>query len=156
MKVQVKRHRKKTTIKVGNQSITMIDPAKAQDEEIARFLFPEMTEAIDRIMKPIYTEGREKWPRPGQDANGRSTGRSYSEFRYDVFVSGKGVLTARIANPAVNPRDGYAYPYSVGYQGGRGKTYWSRDFTKPFRRSKKKTLKDLTATYRRILERANG
>lgn len=156
MKTSIKKTRHKTVVIVGNQSVITVDPSRAQDEEIARFLFPAMTVALDAIMSPIYKEGRSKWPRPGQDADGRSTGRSYAEFQYGVFVSGLGVLTARIRNPAVNPRDGYEYPYSVGYQGGAGKTYWSRDFTKPFRKSKRKMLNDLMSKYRALLERADA
>lgn len=156
MSTSIKTTRNKTVIRAGSQSVITSDPSRAQNQEIARFLFPEMSDAIDAIMAPIYKQGRSKWPRPGKDASGRSTGRSYNEFQYDVFISGKGVLTGRIRNPAVNLKDGYPYPYSAMYKGGAGKTYWSRDFTKPFRKSKKKTLDSLMDTYRALLERADG
>ena len=159
IKVNVKKSGKKTTtIQVGNTTVKKLDLATAQNEDIARYLFPEVSELIDELMRPIYQEARAKWPRPGK-AHPRSTGRSFAAMTYTgPTINSKGLLKGVIFNYAVNPKDrtGYPYAYAIRTANVKGKTIWSQYLTKPFRKQKKNMMSELVEAYRKVLERSNG
>lgn len=143
----------KTVIKVGGQTITKFDGSARQAQAMANHLFPEMSKILDGSMGPVFAEGIRQWPRGGDRAHPRATGRSFAGFDYrKAHLNSDGALVTSVTNPTVNPKDAFPYVYVIRTSKTRGKTIWNVYFSKPFKKQTKAMIDKMTDEYRRLLD----